>query len=244
MTRAFDTGLVDALGRPVAVRTYVRNRVIDLLTRRFDAETGEAAADGLGILRAHGGWLAAIVKLGGPLPAYNSDEGVQQLWSQLLGQAPAIGLAVGDREVQKSGTSGFRSTSQLDVHLYFVSNHPRSVMARVEADVRATGNGAELAADPTADPGVDVAMELAEELLVGQQSGAGKQMQLRRETIGVVNNTHVIAEQRYLVTVERAIDHTRGLIKKLVGFNTLIHPPGDAASPASVAFTTELEEAP
>jgi hypothetical protein len=241
--RKLDTGLVDELDRPVAFRTYVRNRVIALLSRRFNENTGANDAAGIGILKAHGGFVD-IVKLPGPLPTYDGDEATRQLWSQLLGRAPAISVACGDRDLQPAGIGGYKNMSFLDVHLYFTSNHPRSAMARVEADVRATGDGEDLEPDLTADPGIDVTMEIAEQLLTGQRLDTErwviKHLQLKRETVALVSNTHVIGEQRYLVGVTRSIDHTRGLVKLLAGINTVVHPPEDPTSPAAIVFETEV----
>ncbi len=244
MTRQFDSGLL------VAFRTQARNGVIDLLSRRFNADTGANDPNGVGILKVHGGFLTSIEKLAGPMAAFQDEQSINNVWGALLGRAPAICVAVGDREVKPAGTSGYRSLAVLDIHLYFINNNQRGMVSRVEADVVSAGDAT---ADPViapnlaADPGIDVMMEVAEELLLGQRvdgdQGVIKQIELHRETIGYVSHTHVIAEQRYRATVSRSINHNRGRVVKLLGITTVLHPPAaDSSSPAAVTFETPIAE--
>lgn len=227
MARTFDTGLV------LANRTVVRNRVAELLSP---------------LLRKNGGFLRAIDKLDAPLEAYD-DDGLQELFSLLLGRAPSIVIACGDRDVQPAGAA-FRAMSFLEVHVYFVNNTPRSLIARAEGDVVSAGSPSHtppIAADDTADPGIDVAMQCAEELLIGQRLDTAtegsviKHLQLKRERPLRASKRAALWSQIYLVGVTRTINATRGLTKKMLGINTTIREADQPAeSPSSTTETTEL----
>ncbi len=232
-------------GLELPYRTIVRNAVVELLSP---------------LLRANDGFLAAVVKL--PDRIQRMDEnGSMQLFQQLLGRAPAIGVAIGDRVAQPAGISGNRQLTFLDVHVFFINNHARSLMARVEADVTSTGDGELLLATASADPGIDVAMQCAEELLIGRQLerpapqppeapdlGTGKgvirHLELRREESLITDNQATVWEQTYVVGVSRSINKTRGVLARLLGIDTNIHPPGEPESPARIEFAHDFEEAP
>src|SRR5690606_10774480 len=124
---------------------------------------------------------------------------------------------------QPNGIGGFKHLSFLDVHVYFLHNSARSLMARVEADVVSAGDGEDLEGDPSADPGLDVAMQCAEELLVGQHperpapnppnapskevgSGVIRHIELKREEELVTDNQQTLWEQTYAVGISRSID--------------------------------------
>ena len=244
MTREFDSGLVDELGRPLAFRTAIRNEVIGFLTKTYQLEV-----DGpqVGILLADGGFIRKISKLAAPLQTFETDEAAKKLFDQLLGQAPAIAVAVGDREVKPAGIGGGRDFSTVEVHVYFYSSHQRSLIARVEADVVATGDGEDLEPEDGADRGLDVAMELAEEMLSGKrldtERGVVKHMQLKREHIVAADARYVLAEQVWSVGVSRSINLSRGVLQRLLGIHTVVRPATETPeSPAAVVFDTELAE--
>lgn len=231
MTRTFDSGLVQAN------RTIVRNRVAELLAP---------------LLKSNGGFLKAVSRIDAPLEAYDED-GMSQMFATLLGRAPAILVACGDRELKPAGiSSGFKNMSFLDVHVYFVNNNARSLLARAEADVVSAGDAnavPPIAGDDTADPGIDVAMQCAEELLIGQkldtetEGAVIKHLELKRERVLRVSNRLALWTQNYLVGVTRSINQRRGITQRLLGFNTTIRPDGETAeSPATTTFTTELEQ--
>ncbi len=227
-------------------RTVVRNAVVERLSP---------------LLRTNLGFLAAISKLGGQLRRMD-DEAITQMYTALLGRTPSILVACGDRTAQPNGIGGYKQMTFLDVHVYFVSKHQRSLLARVESDVVSAGVGEVIPPLASADPGIDVAMQCAEELLVGQQlerakpsppaapaagetgTGVIRHMELRREEEFVTNNQITIWEQTYVVQVSRSIDRTRGVLARLLGIDTTIHPPGQPASPARVDFSTDFEGPP
>lgn len=240
MTRTFDGGLT------VANRTIVRNRIAELLAPLLKGNFYLRGAEEMP------GFLRAVVKLAGTLESYNDGEGLQQLYSSLLGRAPAILIACGDRDPKPAGTGGFKHMSTLDVHVYFLNNHPRSLLARVEADIVSTGDAeAEppIVGNDAADPGIDVAMQCAEELLIGQKldttsvGGVIKHLELKREQGLHTSNRHSLWMQVYQVGITRSIDKNRAITQKLIGIDTVVRPSGELAdSPAAVTFETELRE--
>lgn len=231
-------------GLSLPYRTMVRNAVIARLEP---------------LLRANEGFLATIVKLPGRLQRLD-DEGSAKLFMQVLGRAPAIGVACGDRTGQSNSHTGKRALTFLDVHIYFLNNSGRSLMARIESDVVSAGDGDELEPNAAADPGLDVAMQCAEELLTGEQlerapvappaapapnagTGVIRHLEFKREEEIVTSNQVTVWEQTYTVGVSRSIDRTRGVLR-LLGIDTTIHPPGVPLSPARIEFSTEIEEPP
>lgn len=227
MSHAYDTGLA------LPYRTLVRHQVLALLAP---------------LLKANGGFLPAVLPLPGTLRSYEGGDGVNQLYTTLLGRSPAIAVVCGDRRQERASVSGFRNLSELEVHLYFVNNSMRSLMARVEADVVSTGDPnaqPPIAASDTADPGLEVTMELAEELLTGQSidtvKGVIKQLELVREEGLYTGNQHTIWQQTYQVTVTRSINRNRNIQQRITGFSTIVRPSGEAIdSPAAITFTTEV----
>jgi hypothetical protein len=231
-------------GSVTPYRTAVRNAVVELLSP---------------LLRANGAFLTAIVKLPDRLQRFDT-EAKAQLFAQLLGRAPAMGVVTGDRISQPHGIGGYKQLSFLDVHLYFVHNSMRSLMARVEPDIVSAGDNV-LEGDPTADPGVDIAMQCAEELLVGRQPerpapnppeapstqhgpGVIRYLELKREEGLASDNQLTIWEQTYTVGVSRSIDRTRGVLARVLAIQTNVHPPALPSSPARTEFEHTFEEAP
>lgn len=239
MSRQFDGGLT------MPYRTKVRRELLTLLAP---------------LAKVNGGFLQALVPLAGTLRSYDNGDGVNQLYTSLLGRAPAIGIACGDRSQQRATTAGNRHMSQLEVHLYFVSSHQRSLMARVESDVVSAGDGGALLEDLTVDPGVEATMELAEELLTGQpidsstvvvagvnrrvprEAAIIKDIALTREEDLYTSNQHTIWMQTYQVAVTRSINRHRGIVARLASVSTNVHPAGDAASEARVEAITTIPE--
>ena len=232
-------------GHETPYRTMVRNAVVELLAP---------------LLRTNDGFLAAVVKLPGRLQRID-EKATTQVYTNLLGRAPAIGVAIGDRTGQPAGITGNRQLAWLDVHIYFVSNSLRSLNARVESDIVSAGDGDLLVANTSADPGIDVAMQCAEELLIGRQlerpapqppeapdlgTGRGviRHLEFKREEELVTDNQNTIWEQTYQVGVSRSIDKTRGVTARLLGIDTNIHPPGAPASPARIEFEHDFEAPP
>ncbi|MGE0547613.1 MAG: hypothetical protein AB7R00_11175 [Kofleriaceae bacterium] len=219
MTRTYDTGLT------IASRTLVRNAIATLLAP---------------LLKSNGGFLRSIVKLPAPLETYEGEGDVQQIYQSLLGQSPAIAVALGDRPFSPAGVGGFRYTTDLEVHVYFIGNSNRSLLARVEGDVVSS-------TDDTADPGVDVAMQCAAQLLIGQKietladNASVKHLVPQREQALVTNNQHTIWKQLYTVGVTETINQDRGIIAKLLGIDTTLHPSSEPVeSPARIDFSTEV----
>lgn len=228
MSHSFDTGLTRAQ------RTLIRNGPVTLLS---------------GLLRSNGGYLNAVIPWGGVVRSYTDDAGISELWAALLGRAPSIAIAVGDRALHPAGMGGFNFKGEVELVLYHYSNHPRDLeLGRLEIDA------AGLAAD-TFDPGLDCQMEHAEELLIGQYANGAnsptiKQIVPTREEELRTENAFTLWAQRYQVTVARSINPLRGLTQILDELRTSVRvsdapllviansPAGATEAAAIATFTT------
>jgi len=240
VARSFDTGL------SIPKRTLVRNKVIELLQPLLKGGSYMRGDEPMA------GFLRAIVKVPGTLQSFNyedNDSGIKLLYALLLGRTPSIGVALGDRVMKPAGVGGARGFAALDVHLYFVNNHQRSMMARLESDVVSVGDeDEEIEADDEADPGIDVMLECAEELLTAErldttQPGAVvKHLELKREEDVYTGRQHCIWMQVWEVGVTSTINKKRAITQRIEGFNTTLPTPGETDPQAEVDFVTEVSE--
>lgn len=213
MAHAFDTGL------PRAQRTLIRDGVVELLG---------------GLLRANGGYLAAVIPWGSIVRGYTDADGIDELKAALNGRAPAIAVALGDRVTSPGGMGSNGWKSDLELVLYHYGNHPRSLTAgRTSIDARA------LASD-VRDPGLEVMLEHAEELVVGQRVGAAattnpvgevsravpsiKQVVPTREEELATEAGLTLWAQRYAVQIDRRVNRYRGVAQLLEELRTTIRP--------------------
>lgn len=190
MAHVFDTGLA------APQRTLIQDGVVRLLAG----------------LERPTGYLQAAVAHGGVVRSWMDGVGVDMLAETLGGRAPAIGVAVGDLASVPTGTTGFIFKEELELLLYFVSNHARSsTSGRTKADAVA-------AANVTKDPGLHVMMAHAKELVIGQRCGLSptshpsiKQIRADREEELVTRPDLTIWLQTYKITTTLTIDPNRGL---------------------------------
>ncbi len=206
MAHTFDTGLANAQ------RTIIRSGAVSLLS---------------GLLKVNGGYLGAVIPWGGVIRSYTDDDGIDLLHTALSGRAPAIALALGDRQSKPAGMGGFNFHGPIEMLAYYYSNHRRDLTeGRVSIDVVA-------AASAVADPGLEVMMEHGEELLVGQRAGGTaksiKQIVLMSEEELRTEDTITIWVQRYAITVDRVINPLRGVTELLVGMRSKVYVAGQTA---------------
>lgn len=197
MAHAYDTGLA------APQRTLIQDGVVTLLAGLKRTAVPVA------------GYLQAVVPWGGVVRTWTDVDGVAMLGEELQGQAPAIAVAVGDLASVPAGTGGFGFKEELELLLYFVSNHARSI-TRGRAKIDTTG-----AADVTKDPGLHVMMAHAKELVVGQRCGLSpstpsiKQIRPDREEELLTRPDLTIWLQTYKITTTLTINPNRGVTQLL-----------------------------
>lgn len=201
---AYDTGLA------LAQRTLIRNAVIAKLAP---------------LLKANGRYLHAIKPMPRRYRGEGDDAGRQQLVNTLLGQAPAIAVALGRKTYEATDGDAFLSLAELEVSIAVISQHgrdPALVEGRLATDV--VGDAA-----LTSDPGIEAALEHIEELLLGQDLGVAGTTELRpvdEEEVETAENG-TIWQQTYTLRVERQINPSRG--------NTLITSIEARTTPEGIA---------
>lgn len=218
MPHAFDTGLL----KPQ--RTLIRDSIVAMLS---------------GLLRANGGYLAAVIPWGGVVRGYTDEVGIDAIKRALQGKAPAIAVAVGDRVSSPAGMGGKSHQSELELVLYHYSNHPASL---TEGRVAAT---AAALATTTLDPGLDVMLEHAHELVIGQFPGGTlvtnpvgeksrrtatvKNIVPTREEELATDNASTLWSQRFTIAVDLKITTYRGVTQLLEEIRTIVRPSDVAA---------------
>lgn len=177
MSHVFDTGLT------VPQRTLILDAAVDVLS----------------LLKRPNGYLAAVKGFGGIVRTYTDELGVEWL-QKALGASPAIGVTLETRSFKVLAIGGRQAVSDLQVTLYFLSQHSRDpLLGRHKTDSIA-------AADAHADPGLHTIMEHAIELMHGTYpsltTGTVKQLRidLEREVATLPHCT--IWQQIYNVTLQ------------------------------------------
>jgi hypothetical protein len=182
----FDTGLA------YAQRSLIR----DAIVTRLSALLTTAAPSR---------YLHAVKPIARPYRGEGDEDGAAILVSALLGQAPAIAVALGRKTYEATDAEPYTSRGTIDVAIYVLSKHPRGLVdGRLKTDV--AGNAA-----ITADPGIEAMLEHVEELLLGQSLGIAGVSELRPvdEDEVATADDGTIWEQTYTIGVERQINPSR-----------------------------------
>lgn len=193
MAHAFDTGLA------APQRTLIQDGIVTLLAA---------------LLRPTG-YLQAVIPFGGVVRTWTDADGVAMLAEELGGRKPSIAVAVGDLSSSPAGTGGFGFKEELEVLLYFVSDHARSI-TRGRTKIDTVGAG-----DVTKDPGLHVMMAHAKELVIGQRCGVSpshpsiKQVRPDREEELLTKPDLTIWLQTFRVTTTLTINPHRGVTQLL-----------------------------
>jgi len=220
---ALDTGL----DKPQ--RTIVQDGVVALLAR---------------LLRSNGGYLRTVAPYGGVVRSSQDEEGVSLIVEAVGQQCPAILVALGDRVSQRKGSTKFHGSSELEILVYHVSNHARSMTSgRQIADVQAIASASK-------DPGLHVIMEHTEELLVGQRvtpNQSVKQILPEREEELFTRPDITVWLQTYRVELVRTINRFRDVTQLLesIGWRTHfeageVDQPDPPTKPGTVDAITDL----
>lgn len=158
------------------------------------------------------GYLAAVSRYGSVVRSWADTDGVSDLFNTLMGQAPAIAVALGDKVSKAPALGGYQFQQELELLVYFLSNHSRGLVdGRMIIDNVA-------AASNTADPGLHVMMEHAEELLIGLRCGASttiKQIRPDREEELLSREGLTLWLQTYRITLSRTINEYRNVTQFL-----------------------------
>jgi hypothetical protein len=218
MAHAFDT----ALASPQ--RTIILNGAITLLS---------------GLKIANGGYLANVVPFGAVVRSYTDEDGVNMLYEALVGQTPAIAVALGTRSTKPAGAGGFNWLGEIELFLYFASNNMRDLATgRMLIDPVGT-------ASDTADPGLHVIMEHAEELVIGQRLGASntiKQIRPDREEELATRDDLTLWLQTYQITTTRSIKEWRTVTQLLESIRwRTTQEDGEAELPNAATKETTID---
>lgn len=204
MAHAFDTGLA------APFRTLIQNGSVALLSR---------------LLRPTG-YLANVAKFGAVVRSWTDVDGIALLMEAMT-SFPGIGIAVGDLSSSPAGGAGFIWKEELELLVYFASNHAGSLnMGRQSIDTVAAANNAK-------DPGLHVMMAHAKELLVGQRCGLAtthptvKQIRPDREEELTTRPDLTLWLQTYKVTLSTKIDPNRDLETMLLDFMSTVNTTND-----------------
>jgi hypothetical protein len=156
---AFDVGAHQfETGFSFAKRTMLRRSVVTILSA----------------LTRPAGYLRGVVPHGGVVRSWTDELGIDLL-VRAAGPTPAIAVTVGTAAESETTVGVQVMAEDVELILYFVSQHSRGLLERLEPDIAAQ-------ADSHADPGLEIAMEHATELLLGQYpvKGSVKLKQLRK----------------------------------------------------------------
>lgn len=189
MAHAYDTGLA------VPMRTAIRNAITAKLAPLLKRQTPPAPAK----------YLQAIKTVARPMRGQGDEEGKDLVANALLGQAPAIAIALGKLPAEQADTTRTIYQGELEVALYMISEHARGV-----EEGRLYGDAIS-AADDTADPGIWTVLEHARERIAGAHLGiAGVEEPLFVDEDEVVTAADAtIWEQRYSISLTIVINHAR-----------------------------------
>jgi hypothetical protein len=160
VSQQFDTGL------PLPQRTALRRAIVAHLGT---APTGH----GTPLLKSRGGYVAAIGQAARTI-GDAEDLAILMAAFQNTAPSPAIAVALGDQRFTAMGIgAGDNWTGELELAVYAVSTHPRSLVeGRLAPDVTAAG-------DATVDPGIETMLEHIRELLCGQELGIATLHEIR-----------------------------------------------------------------
>jgi hypothetical protein len=217
LAHAFDTGL------PLPQRTTIRDGIAARLAP---------------LLKSNGGYLAAIVQLPAMMRDSRNDEDRDTMFRALNGRTPAIGIALGRRRTEASGTLATEARGVIDVGIYFASQHSRDLVSgRMAPDVVARAN-------LVADPGIEVMLEHVEQLLLGHSlededgdalATIGELRATDEDEAGTADDL-TVWEQKYEIAVERVINPARDVTQLLLSIQ------GDHTEAGMAAVTPGTHE--
>lgn len=160
---------------------------------------------------------------------------VDLLWRVCNGRAPAICVAPLDLHPDQAGGPG-RSVGELEIDLYFVSNHKRSLV-----EGRATADAIAAAAD-TADPGLYAMMELAWMYLfdVDLAIPTVHELKLHGEFEVDTVEKYTIWRQEWRALLGRDADMYRGITQKFTNAVTELDPTDDQPPALDIKLNTTV----
>jgi hypothetical protein len=192
-----------------------------------------------GLKRSAGGYLMNVIPFAFQLRPNTDKDDVAQFVSA-ISKAPSIAVAIGDRTSEIKTIGGFMEWGEVELLVYFSSNHARDQqIGRQEIDA------AGLASD-TADPGLHVALEHARELLLGQYCAAAgtdiKQIRPHREEEIVTLQPISIWLQTYRVSVMFQISEFRTVTQLLESIRfRAAQNPNEAHLPAAATDVRTID---
>lgn len=226
-THEFDTGL------PKPQRTLIREGIAARLQP---------------LLKELGGYLGAIVELPAMMRDSRNDDDREMIFRAFNGRSPSIGIALGRRRTEASGTLATEARGTIEVGIYIASQHSRDhVKGRLAADIVATGDAEAtpmLVANLSADPGIEVMLEHVEQLLLGHSlededgdalATIGELRATDEDEAGTADDL-TVWEQKYEIAVERVINPARNVTQLLLSIQ------GDHTEAGMAAVTPGTHE--
>lgn len=214
MSHQFDTRMLKAQ------RTLIRDAIVAQVAPLLKtSSSGE-------------GYLGAVLPFGAVISGASDDLHLGMLWDLLQGKAPAVAIALGNKNYTAAGDQ-YRFKGPLDVHVYLVVNSLRSHVARQAGDVVST-------VDSKADPGADTILEQLEQQLIGVNLGLGdsiKELRPVAEEFVISDGALALWEARYQLVVGRTIDHQHRRPAQQLDEIVTTHRASDDNSRAPIVIT-------
>jgi hypothetical protein len=223
MAHRFDSGLARAQ------RRLIREAIIDQLEQLIIATKPAANADGA----AEDKFVVAVLPLAAPIQFDGATlEG--HLLETLQGATPAILVALGNRRYDSAGTDARQWRGALDVHVYCVTHHARSLVDRLAGDVVSDANDA-------ADPGLEVLLDHVFTRLAGHPLTEQRAGELRpvSEELVYTGDDYTVAEVRFTANVTSNVNKDRDRTV-LVEVIKATHTDVVAGDPSDVVAESEL----
>lgn len=153
--------------------------------------------------RVSGLYLSAIVPL--PMTIHLETDADEQMLEELvLGQSPAVAVAVGSQQFKSQSPDRTQWTGELEVVLYALTKNQRSAIAGLAGD-------AVSASDVTRDPGIETILEHCLERVAGIEAATGSALILVAEEPSWFGAGWMIWQQRYRVATQYQINPGRSL---------------------------------
>jgi hypothetical protein len=188
------------------------------------------------LTRARGLYVRSVLPLPRPLRGEADDEGLGILADLVAGNTPALLVALGRMTYEATGMPAVQFRGSLDLSVYVVSGQARSHEARLAGDATSEARS-------DADPGIDTVLEHVAELLCGTSLCIPTVYELRplSEDEVITGADFAVWEQRYALRVQRDIDASRGITRRIREIEA--HHQADGAGTANpvAAAITRLE---
>lgn len=208
MPHVFDSG------QRAPIRTLVRDAVVQALAP---------------LRRASGLYLAAIVPL--PMTIHLETDADEQMLEELvLGQSPAVAVAVGAQQFKSQSPDRTQWAGELEVVLYALTKNQRSAIAGLAGD-------AVSASDVTRDPGIETILEHCLERVAGIEAN-GSTLILVAEEPSWFGAGWMIWQQRYRVATQYQINPGRSL--SLATAVEAEHQIDEGGTPVTTITTLEI----